>query len=104
MAEPEKGPYEVTECEDGIYAGKQCLVKTLAGIEICGPRQLGYRQSKKVEANARLLAGAWEMREVCKTLIKPARYAFEALGRKESDYGLAEVNTLEAILKKIEGD
>lgn len=59
------GPWVVSECKDGIYAGLKCLVRTPGGSEIVGVRQLGYATVPEghMEANARAIAALPELVE-----------------------------------------
>lgn len=51
------GKWAVGKCLDGIYADKMCLVKTDKG-EVVGVRQLGRRQCREVEENAKFIVEA----------------------------------------------
>lgn len=54
LSNTSQGEWEIGECVDGVYADKMCLVKAEKG-EVVGTRQLGRRQCKEVEGNARFI-------------------------------------------------
>ena len=49
-----QGEWKIGKCVDGVYSDKMCLVQTDNG-EVVGVRQLGRRQCKEVEDNAKFI-------------------------------------------------